>query len=166
MVWASGSQVCNGHTGSLIAKPMKNSQNRAPRGNNTPAPNMVPWVERALMSKVPTSGVRNTATIATSMKALPRMVNIKNFIAEYSLRPVPQMAMSMYIGISSSSQKRKNRSRSRELNTPITAVCSTNSQKKCSRTRVSMRHDASTAHNPRIPVRATNGALRPSTPNK
>ena len=51
--------------------------------------------------------------MATSMKALPRMVKIRNFIAEYSLRPVPQMEMSMYIGTSSSSQNRKNSSRSR-----------------------------------------------------
>ena len=64
----------------------------------------------------------NTATIATSMAALPRMVNIRNFIAEYSRRPVPQVEMSIYMGTSSSSQKRKKSKRSLAANTPITAV--------------------------------------------
>ena len=60
------------------------------------------------------------------------MVKIRNFIAEYSLRPVPQMEMSMNIGTSSSSQNRKKSSRSRAVNTPMTADWSNSSQKKYS----------------------------------
>lgn len=136
-MWASGNQVCTGQVGNLMAKAAKNNQNIAPKGSSTPAGvSMLPAVESCVISKVPTSGVKNTATMATSMNALPRMVNSRNFIAEYSLRPVPQTEMSMYMGITSSSQKKKNSRRSRELKTPITAVCNTKSQKKCSRTRV------------------------------
>ena len=119
-----------------------------------------------MMLKVPTSGVRNTATIATSMNALPRMVKIRNFIAEYSLRPVPQMEMSIYIGISSSSQKRKKSSKSREVNTPMTAAWRRSSQKKYSFTRSVICHEASTAHSPSKPVRATSGADSPSTASR
>ena len=123
-------------------------------------------VESSVMSKVPISGVRNTATMATSMKALPSKVNITNFIAEYSLRPVPQMEISMYMGSSSSSQNRKNISRSRVANTPITAVCNSSSQMKYSFTRWLTRQEASTAQNPSSPVRAIRGALNPSTAMK
>ena len=125
-----------------------------------------PASESWVMSNVPTSGVRNTATIATSIKALPRMVKIKNFMAEYSFRPLPQMDISMYMGTSSTSQNRKKRSRSNEQKTPMTAVWRINSQTKCSRTLKVMCQEASTAHSPSKPVRITKGALRPSTPKK
>ena len=123
-------------------------------------------LESSTMLKVPISGVRNTATMATSMKALPTMVNIRNFIAEYSFRPVPQMEMSMYIGTSSSSQNRKKSSRSNDVNTPMTAVCNTKSHMKYSFTRTPMCQEARTAHSPSNPVSATRGALRPSTASR
>ena len=92
-------------------------------GNSTLAPaNMVPGVDRRVMSKVPTPGVRNTATMPTSIKALPRIVKMRNFIAEYSFRPVPQMDISIYMGTSSNSQNRKKSSKSNEQKTPMTAV--------------------------------------------
>ena len=94
------------------------------------------------------------------------MVKIRNFIAEYSRRPVPQVDMSRYIGTSSSSQNKKNSRKSRAVNTPITAVCSTSSQMKYSLTRLPTWNDAKTAHNPSNPVSITSGALRPSTPRK
>ena len=166
-MWASGSHVCTGHEGSFTAKLAKKSQNNTDSGINTaPAVSSELLVESSTMSKVPSSGVTNTATMATSMNALPSRVKIRNFIAEYSLRPLPHIEMSMNIGTSSSSQNRKNSSRSRVANTPITAVCSNSSQMKYSLTRWFTRQDPSTAQNPIIPVSATNGALRPSTPMK
>ena len=104
--------------------------------------------------------------MATSMNALPRMVKMRNFIAEYSLRPVPHTEMSIYIGTSSSSQKRKKSSRSSEVNTPMTADCSSSNQKKYSFTRRPMCQDASTAHSPSNPVSATSGAESPSTASR
>ena len=118
------------------------------------------------MSKLFTPELTKTATMATSMNADPRMVNIKNFIAEYSRRPVPQVEISRYIGTSSISQNRKNSRKSRAVNTPITAVCSTNSQMKYSFTRVVMWKETKTAHRPSSPVSITSGALMPSTPSR
>ncbi len=89
-----------------------------------------------------------------------------NFIALYSLRPVPQIEISRNIGTSSSSQNRKNRIRSWAAKTPITAVCSAISQAKYSRGRSSMRHEISTATRKRRPVSSIIVALRPSTPTK
>ena len=84
-------------------------------------------------------------------------------MAEYSFRPLPHTEISMNMGTSSNSQKRKKSSRSMEVNTPITAVWSTNSQMKYSLTRMPMCHEASTEHMPSSPVNATKGALSPST---
>ena len=44
--------------------------------------------------------------IATSMSSEPRKVYRKNFTAEYTLRPCPQMPIRNSIGISIASQKR------------------------------------------------------------
>ena len=145
-----------------MAKATKNSQNRADRGRATPAAvNMVPELDSWVKSRVP--AFKNTPTRAISMAALPKMVNIRNFMAEYSLRPLPHTEMSMYMGTSSSSQKRKNSSRSKETNTPMIAVCKSSSQAKYSRTRIPICHDAKMAQKPSNPVSSTSGALRPST---
>ena len=116
------------------------------------------------MSNDPT--VKNSISMPTSMNALPRMVKIRNFIAEYSRRPVPHTDMRKNIGISSSSQNRKNMRKSSAVNTPMTAPWSASSQMKYSRTRCLMFHDASTATIPSRPVSSTSGALRPSTARK
>ena len=90
----------------------------------------------AVMSNVPVE--KNSTSMPTSMNALPKMVNIRNFIAEYSrllLGSLPQMAMRKNIGISSSSQNRKKSRKSSDVNTPITPVCNASSQMKYSRTR-------------------------------
>ncbi len=161
-VWASGNQVWTGQTGSLMAKATRKNQKASAVGmamSRCPAPAS----ESSTMLKVP-PGATNMATMLTSMKALPRMVNTRNFMAEYSLRPVPHMEMSRYMGSNSSSQNRKNSKKSREVNTPMTAVCSTSSHAKYSRIRCSTRHEASTAHRPMRAVNNTSGALRPSTP--
>ena len=153
--------------GSFTAKAMKNSQNRTPKGRAARvASSAPPGSSSRVMSKLFTPALTKTATIATSMKAEPRMVKIRNFIAEYSRRPVPQVEISRYIGTSSTSQNRKNSRKSSAVNTPSTAVCSTNSQMKYSRTRWAMWKDTKTAHNPSKPVSITSGALMPSTPSR
>ena len=143
-VWASGSQVWTGQTGSFMAKAATKNQKTTLMGTTILVGSMPPSASFT-MSKVPTPGVRNTARMATSMKALPKIVKIRNFMAEYSLRPVPQIEMSMYMGSSSSSQKRKKRRKSRDTKTPITAVWSTSSQMKYSFTLSLTFHEASTA---------------------
>ena len=100
------------------------------------------------------------------MKALPRNVKIRNFIAEYSRRPLPQIEIRKNIGTISNSHRRKKRMKSSAVNTPMTAVCSTSSQTKYSLTRSLMLQEANTATKPRSPVSRTSGALRPSTPRK
>ena len=161
-VCASGSQVCSGQTGSFIAKPMKSSVNTKPMGRiRLPA---AISAGSLVMSNVPVE--KNSVRIPISMNALPRRVNIRNFIAEYSLRPLPHTAMRKNIGTSSSSHSKKNRRKSRAVKTPITAVCKTSSQRKYSRTRVLIPHEAYTATIPSNPVSRTSGALRPSTPRK
>ena len=72
------------------------------------------------MSKVPVE--KKIIRMPTSMKALPRKVKIRNFIAEYSRRPLPQIEMRKNIGTISSSQRRKKRMKSSAVNTPMTAV--------------------------------------------
>ena len=102
--------------------------------------------------------------MAANMNAEPRKVKMRNFIAEYSRRPVPQTEMRKNMGTSSSSQKMKKRMRSSETKTPMTAACSARSHMKYSRVRVSTRHETRTAATPRMPFSRTSGALRPSTP--
>ena len=161
-VWASGSHVCTGHTGSLTAKATNRSEKMTAAGAMSSAPAIASG--RAVMSNVPVE--KKSARIPTSMKALPRKVKIRNFIAEYSLRPLPQTAIRKYIGTSSISQKRKKSRKSSAVKTPITAVCNTRSQTKYSRTRCLTLHEAKTAAAPIRPVSSTSGALRPSTPRK
>ena len=102
-------------------KETKKNQNTTPRGRivlAAPAPSSASLI----MSKCPTLGARERAKIPTSMKALPRKVKMRNFMAEYWRRPVPHIEMRKYMGSNSSSQKTKNRMKSREAKTPITAV--------------------------------------------
>ena len=118
-----------------------------------------------IMSRVLICGDKNIATIETNIKTLPRIVNTKNFIAEYSLRPLPQIDMRKYMGINSSSQNIKNIIKSKEVNTPITDACKISSQTKYSLTLDFTDHDAKIAQNPRIPVKSISGALMPSIPS-
>ena len=91
------------------------------------------------MSNVPVE--KYTASSPTNMKALPVKVKSRNFMAECSLRPLPQMEMRKNMGMSSSSQKMKKRTKSCAMKTPITAVCSVSSHAKYSRCRVPMLHE-------------------------
>ena len=161
-VCASGSHVWNGHTGNFTAKATNSSEKITAAGAISSPPAIA--LGSAVMSKVPVE--KKSARIPTSMNALPRKVNIRNFIAEYSLRPLPQTAIRKYIGTSSISQKRKKSRKSSAVKTPITAVCRTRSQMKYSRTRCFTLHEAKTAAAPMRPVSSTIGALRPSTPRK
>ena len=161
-VWASGSHVWNGHTGSFTAKARNKRAKTAPIGMTVLAPTILSGM--TVMSKVPVEKKR--ARIPTSISAPPSIVKIKNFMAEYSLRPLPQMAMRKNIGTSSSSQNRKNIKKSRAVKTPNAAVINTSNHTKYSRTRCWIPHDAKTATIPSRPVRSTSGALRPSTARK
>ena len=114
---ASGSHVWNGQSGSFTANPMNSSANIAPAGRSRFAPAMESRI--AVMSNVPVE--KNSARIPISMNALPSMVKMRNFIAEYSRRPLPHMDMRKNIGISSSSQNRKKSRKSIAVNTPMTA---------------------------------------------
>ena len=91
-------------------------------------------VESSSMLKLPTdSPVINNAI---NINADPNNVYITNFIAEYSLRPEPQIEIIKYIGISSISQKIKKSTKSKEIKTPKTEVSKIKNQKKYSATRV------------------------------
>ena len=108
-------------------------------------------------------GEKYKANMPTSMKALPNIVNIRNFIAEYSFRPLPHIEMRKYIGINSSSQNKKNKKKSSDVKTPITAPCKASSHMKCSLVRCVIFQEAKTDTIPSSPVNRTNGALMPST---
>ena len=99
-----------------------------------------------------------------SIKALPNRVYITYLMAEYSLRPVPQMEIRKYIGMTSISQKRKKSSRSREQKTPRMLVSRSSSQAKYSRGLRSIFQEMSTTRKPRKAISITRGRLRPSTP--
>ena len=127
-VWASGSQLWNGHSGILTANAANRRNQITPAGIKRSEPAtfsgipMMPSAGIDTMANVSTPLERNNASIPTSMKALPARVKITNFIAEYWLRPLPQIEMSMNIGISSISQKMKNSRKSSAVKTPSTAV--------------------------------------------
>src|SRR3989304_4023058 len=118
------------------------------------------------MSNVDGSAEKASTRKPTSMSALPLMVKSTNFIAEYSLRPDPQIEIRKYIGISSTSQKRKKRIRSCAVKTPSTPVSNASSQAKYSLDRSSMFHEMSMATTNRNVVRITIVSDRPSTPRK
>ncbi len=92
------------------------------------------------------------------------MVYSRNFSAEYSLRPLPQMEMSMYIGTSSTSQNRKKSTKSSAVNTPSTPVSKSSIQAKYSLGRSSMFQEISTESRVRNVVSSTSSMLMPSTP--
>ena len=117
-----------------------------------------------IISKVPVPA--NMTNIPISMKALPRIVNIKNFIAEYSFLPVPQIDIRKNIGINSSSQKRKKSRKSIEVNTPTTAPCRASNHMKCSLVLSDTFHEAKIETIPSNPVNKISGALIPSIAKK
>ena len=118
-----------------MANAIKNNQNNALIGKTELfATNLVDDSDIKTISNVLRSPLKNTPTNAINIAALPKMVKIKNFMAEYSRLPLPHTLMSIYIGISSNSQKRKKSRRSSDVNTPMTAVCNINNQTKYSLT--------------------------------
>ena len=121
-------------------------------------------VGKTVISKV--SVEKYIARIPINKNALPNKVYRRNFIAEYSFRPAPQMEIKKNMGTSSSSQNRKNIMRSKEQNTPKTAVWRTSNQVKYSETLDEIDHDAKTATNIRIEQSKSNGKLKPSIPTR
>ena len=160
-VCASGNHVCTGHTGSFMANAMKKRKKTIWAGISRSVRLRLPI---SVISKVPVE--KKSTSIPISISADPEMVKMRNFMAEYSLRPVPQTEIRKYMGTSSNSQKMKNRTKSKDMKTPNTAVCNTRSQKKCSLTLSFTFQDANTADSPSSPVKNTNGALKPSTLRK
>ena len=166
--WASGSQVWNGKTGTLTAKPMNSRMNASPPNEEMPVPY---WAKsKCAISGMPkVSGdptawpYHATRKMPTSMNAEPATVYRMNLKAAYSRRAPPQIPITRNIGISSSSQKRKNRNRSPALNTPETADSRIKNRLKYSGWRSAMRHEPATALSVSNAFSASRGMLRPST---
>ena len=136
-VWASGSQVCSGHIGTLTANPRNSAANtQAPKVPvNTP---ICPMSAKTNMSNVCGSLLKYSARNPNSMNTEPNSVNKKNLIEEYRrvstsrLNPgtrilvrSPQIPIMKYIGSSTSSKKMKNSTRSRATKVPFIPVANT-----------------------------------------
>ena len=96
--WASGSQVCSGTTGSLMAKATKVSQKPAVAMPVVRATVLI-WSK----SKLPCPALNATSRMPASSSALEVRVKTRNFHAARTLPTPPQMAMSRNIGMSSTS---------------------------------------------------------------
>ncbi len=87
-VWASGSQLWNGHSGILTANAVNRKNQITPAGINRSFPAIrsgMPWIPSDgidTMANVSTPEDRNSASMPISMNALPPSVKITNFIAE------------------------------------------------------------------------------------
>ena len=81
-VWASGSQVCTGNSGTFTANAMakaKNSQRPVASGNSARSASVT---RSNVSSPTPLLRARNAvATMPTSMNAEPNIVKMKNFVA-------------------------------------------------------------------------------------
>ncbi len=84
-------------------------------------------------------------------------------MAPYSLRVLPQMAMSGYMGKSETSYHTKRKKRSIAMKTPKTPATIRKVKAKNSLTRWVSSHIVRTAVKSTIPVRASMGRLKPST---
>ena len=165
---ASGSQVCSGKSGTLIANARKNARKRSI--SVLGASSRPPW-DRGVCNSASTVGRSNVPValysqiIPTSIRIEPAIVYSTNFTAAYTRRSCPQIPIRNAMGISITSQKRKKRKRSSERNTPTTPTSSISSITKNSLTRCSMPfHDAKMEIGVRNVVRITRNKLIPSTP--
>jgi len=86
-VWASGSQVCTGKIGTLMAKAMAKEMNshRAVVWARTPCCSARIW--RSKVTGPPLACRYDRATMPTSMNAEPNIVYRKNFMAAYLRSP-------------------------------------------------------------------------------
>jgi hypothetical protein len=84
-------------------------------------------------------------------------------MAPYSLRVLPQMAMSRYMGNRETSNQTKMKNRSRLMNRPKTPATSRNMRAKNSLTRSSSSQQVSTAVKKTMPVNSSMGRAKPST---
>jgi len=98
--WASGSQVWNGNTGTLIANPRNSARKTIiwNLGANGCA------ALRVTMSNVCGSVEKYIASMASRIATLPRRVYRKNLMAAYSRLGPPQIPIRKYIGTSIASQ--------------------------------------------------------------
>src|SRR5581483_3309141 len=161
-LWASGSQVWKGITGSLMPKPMMRNVKIAATGITVSCSGAI-WLSW-IMSKVPAE--KPSVRMPISIAAEPENVNSTYFQAEYCLRPVPQMEIRKYMGTSSISQKMKKRMKSSAVNTPSRLVSSTSNQTKYSLGRRSTRQEMSTAISERNAVSTSIASERPSAPSR
>ena len=103
--YASGSHVCSGQTGILIAKAAVNARNSTV-SYGPPSPSG--RASSAGRSKVNRPAIRSpanaTATRATSISALPAIVYRRNFIAAGARPGPPHSPIRKYIGMSIPSQ--------------------------------------------------------------
>ena len=89
-VCASGSQVCTGNSGTLMANAIAKPQN-----SQRPASVEIAWfcaISTRLKGSCPPTSLwfrTASATSATSMNAEPNIVYRKNFVAAYTRRPCP-----------------------------------------------------------------------------
>ena len=113
---ASGSHVWSGTIGSFTAKPMNRSTNIQRSGK------IVFSKESRSAEDGDVEGVRTDREGEDAGEHEGRAGDRveTNLVAEYSLRPDPQMEISRNIGKSSSSQKRKKSRKSSAVNTPRT----------------------------------------------
>ena len=122
-VWASGSQVWNGHIGTLIAKP-RNRPEKIRTCRLLTMGRVAAICCNWMMSNVCGFDLKNSARKPSSMNTLPNSVYRKNLMAAYSRLAEPQIPIRKYIGTRTSSQKMKNRTRSNETKVPAMPVSS------------------------------------------
>ncbi len=87
-------------------------------------------------------------------------------MAPYSLRVVPQMAISGYMGKRETSYQTNRKNRSMLIKKPNTPATSTKERAKNSLTLTSSSHMVSTPVKWTMPVRRMRGRLKPSAPLK
>src|SRR5262245_17112546 len=177
---ASGSQVWNGGTGTLIANAMKKNtkihvRNGQPK-SMPPATRLWPvswpvamsWLSSGIEKgrDVMSRAERYSAMMPSSISTEPASVYRKNLMAAYSRRGPPQMPIRKYIGRSITSQKIKKRKKSRATKTPIMPASNNKKSAKYPLTPLSMPQEAKIQRKHNRAVSSTIEMLRPSTPTK
>ena len=113
-VWASGSQVCNGNSGTFTAKAAKNAMNSHLAVPESRPPGAHAVSVRRSKVRFPVALRCRNASVRkpTSRNAEPAMVKRKNLSAAYCRRSWPHPRMMKYIGTRTNSKKTKNTMRS------------------------------------------------------
>ena len=122
-VWASGSQVWNGHIGTLMAKPRNRPAKISIWTVRVKPPSAREPLELDDVERV-RRRLKYMARKPSSMNTLPNSVYRKNLSEAYWRLAEPQTAIMKYIGTRTSSQNTKNRIRSKAMNVPAIPVSS------------------------------------------